>query len=69
MRVTWIADGEISRTAVSGDDPTYREEIDRGKRRAMPIYGLSVLTGLIALILLRKSIRLYRASRSHLRRV
>ena len=69
VRLTWIVDGEVSRKAVSGDDPTYREELDRGRKRALPIYGLSVASGLIALVFLRKSIRVYRASRCDLRRV
>ena len=69
VRLTWIADGEIGRTVVSGNDSRYRAEIDRAKRRAMPLYGLSVASGLIALTLTRKSIRLYRNSRSSLRRV
>ena len=69
VRLTLIADGEVGRTVVSDDDPIYREEIDRAKKRAMPIFGLSVATGLIALTLVRKGIRVYRGSRSSLRRV
>ena len=69
VRLTLIADGEVGRIVVSGDDPIYRDEIDRAKRRAMPIFALSVAIGLIALMLLRKSIRVYRGSRSSLRRV
>lgn len=69
VRLTLIADGEIGRIDVSSDDPIYREEIDQAKKRAMPIFALSVATGLIALMLVRKSIRVYRGSRSSLRRV
>ena len=69
VRLTLIADGEIGQIAVNGDDPIYREEIDQAKGRAMPIFALSVATGLIALMLVRKSIRVYRGSRSSLRRV
>ncbi len=61
VRLTLIADGEVGRIVVSGDDPIYRDEIDRAKRRAMPIFALSVAIGLIALMLLRKGIRVYRA--------
>ena len=68
VRLTLIADGEIGRTVVSGDDPIYREEIDRARRRARPLYGISVASGLIALVLVRKSVRVYR-SRSSFRRV
>ncbi len=68
VQLTWIANGEIGRTVVSGDDPRYRAEIDRASRRGMPLYGLSVASGLIALMLLRKSIRVYRRSRAGLRR-
>ena len=68
VRLTVIADGEIGRIAVSGDDPIYRDEIDRAKKRALPVFVLSVAAGLIALMLVRKSIRVYRLSRSSLRR-
>ncbi len=69
VRLSSIADGKIGRIDVSGDNPIYREEIDQAKNRAMPIFALSVATGLIALMLVRKSIRVYRGSRSSLRRV
>ena len=69
VRLTLIADGQIGRTVVSGDDPIYREELAQARKRAMPLYGLSVVAGLIALLRMRKAIRVYRGSRSTLRRV
>lgn len=69
VRLTLIADGQIGRTVVSADDPIYRDELARAKKRAMPLYGLSVVAGLIALMQTRKGIRVYRGSRTTLRRV
>ena len=69
VRLTLISDAEVDRIAVSAADPIYREEIARARKRAMPIFALSVASGLIALFLVRKGIRLYRLSRTPLRRI
>ena len=69
VHVTWIADGEISKMAVRGDDPIYRDEIDRRKKMALPVYGLSLLGGLLFVRFLQKSIRHYKIERSHPRRI
>ena len=63
VRLTRIADGEISRTAVPGGDPIYRHEIEQARKRALPLYGLSAVAGLAGLVFVRKSVRRYRLSR------
>lgn len=63
VKVTVLEDGRSTQVAVSGDDPLYREEIRSARKRAIPFYGVSVLTGLIGLALLRKSYRAYRRRR------
>jgi len=63
VRVTVLEDGRSMQVAVAGDDPVYREEIRSAKRKAIPFYGVSAITGLIGLVLVRKSFRAYRRLR------
>lgn len=63
VKVTVLEDGRSMQVAVSDDDPRYREEIRSAKRKAIPFYGVSVITGLIGLASLRKSFRAYRRRR------
>jgi hypothetical protein len=63
VKLTVLEDGRSMQVAVSGDDPVYREEIRSAKKKAIPFYGVSVITGLIGLALVRKSFRVYRRLR------
>jgi hypothetical protein len=63
VEVTLLADGTMSRVEVSADDPAYRDEVDRAHKKAMPVYGLSVVSGLVGLAMIRKSFRVYRKTR------
>jgi hypothetical protein len=63
VEVTLLADGAMSRVEVGTDDPAYRDEVDRAHKKAMPLYGLSAIVGLVGLAMIRKSFRVYRKAR------
>jgi prepilin signal peptidase PulO-like enzyme (type II secretory pathway) len=55
VKVTTLSGGEINLTAVSRDAPVYTDEVDRARKKALPIYGLSVIAAVIGVLLVRKS--------------
>jgi hypothetical protein len=64
VEVTVFTDGTMSTSAVSADDPVYRDELDLARKKAMWIYGLSGFAALIGIFMVRSSIRVYRKTRT-----
>ena len=71
VEVTVFSEGTMSRSAVSADDMTYRDELDVARKRARWFYLLSGFFALIGIFMLRKSVRVYlrrRTARDHFER-
>jgi hypothetical protein len=63
VKVTVIADGAITTRVLSADDPTYQGEIERARKKALPVYGLSILAGFVGFAMIGKGVRVRRKAR------
>jgi len=63
VEVTMFADGTMTTSAVSADDPIYRAELELARKKAMWVYVLAGCTALIGILMVRKSVRIYRKTR------
>ena len=64
VEVTLFADGTMTTSAVSADDPIYRAELELARKKAMWVYVLAGCTALIGIFMVRKSVRIYRKTRT-----
>jgi len=54
----------MTKRAVAADDPIYGSELDLARKRAMWVYVLSGFSALIGILMVRKSVRVYRKQRA-----
>ena len=60
VKVTVVAEGRMTSTAVEPDDPNYRDEMEGARKKAIPFYVVAGLWALIGLFGVRKGVRVGR---------
>lgn len=59
VQVTVFADGTMTSSTVGADDPTYRDELDSARKKAMWLYLFSGLLALMGVVTTLRSVRVY----------